>query len=325
MKAIVCNEYGAPSSLTLEDVPSPVVASGHVGVMVKAAGVNFPDLLVIQDRYQNRLTPPFTPGCEVAGVVTTVGDGVSDYSIGDRVCARVPHGAFAEQIAVKVDYRLASIPDGVDFETAAAFPLAYGTSCHALKDRARLQSGETLLVLGASGGVGMAVVQLGKLMGARVIACASSPEKLATCRQHGADDVINYETENLRDAVNHLTGGKGVDVICDPVGGKHAEPALRSMAWKGRYCVIGFTAGDIPQIPINLVLLKGCSIVGVSGGSNARNDPTEYITNQAQMLTWMSAGKLRPVVTARYPLARTAEALELMLKRGMHGKAVILI
>lgn len=326
MKAIVCRQPGLPTTLAWEDVPSPRAGPGQIIVGVKAAGVNFADVLMVQGKYQLKPPVPFIPGMELAGVVTEVGPGITDYKTGDRVCAYLRHGgAFAQEVAVTVNHAVAHLPDNVDMVAAAAFPLTYGTSFHALKDRGQLKPGETVLVLGASGGVGIAAVQLAKIMGARVIACASTAEKLATCRRHGADEVINYETENLRDAIRRLTNDKGVDVVCDQVGGKHAEPALRSMAWNGRYCVVGFASGSIPQIPLNLVLLKGCSILGVAVGSNALRDPTDYRNHLLQMIEWIALETLKPVVTATYPLARTADALDDLMQRKVQGKAMIVI
>lgn len=326
MKAIVCRQPGLPTTLAWEDVPSPRAGPGQIIVGVKAAGVNFADVLMVQGKYQFKPPVPFIPGMELAGVVTEVGPGITDYKTGDRVCAYLRHGgAFAQEVAVTVNHAVAHLPDNVDMVAAAAFPLTYGTSFHALKDRGQLKPGETVLVLGASGGVGIAAVQLAKIMGARVIACASTAEKLATCRRHGADEVINYETENLRDAIRRLTNDKGVDVVCDQVGGKHAEPALRSMAWNGRYCVVGFASGSIPQIPLNLVLLKGCSILGVAVGSNALRDPTDYRNHLLQMIEWIALETLKPVVTATYPLARTADALDDLMQRKVQGKAMIVI
>lgn len=326
MKAIVCKQPGLPNTLALEDLPSPQAGAGQIIVGVKAVGVNFADVLMVQGKHQLTPPPPFIPGMELAGVVREVGPGVAGYKAGDRICAYLRRGgAFAEEVAVTVDHTVARLPVNVDMVAAAAFPLTYGTSFHALADRGQLKSGETVLVLGASGGVGIAAVQLAKIMGARVIACASSAEKLATCRRHGADEVINYETENLRDAVKRLTDDKGVDVVCDQVGGKYAEPALRSMAWNGRYCVVGFASGSIPQMPLNLVLLKGCSILGVAVGSNALRDPTDYRRHLLQMIDWIAAGTLKPVVTATYPLARTADALNDVMQRKVQGKAMIVI
>ena len=322
MRAVLCKAYGMPGDLVLEDVPSPQPGQGEVLVTVKAAGVNFPDVLMIQNKYQHRPPLPFSPGYEIAGVIKAVGPGVSGLQVGDAGVAMLRYGAFAEE-AVAPANRFWRIPSDVDFVAAAAFPLAYGTSYHALKDRGRLQSGETLMVLGAAGGVGLAAVQLGKLMGAKVIACASSDEKLALCREHGADMLINYRTQNLRDAVKQLTQERGVDVILDPVGGEYAEPAVRSMAWFGRYLVVGFTSGDIPRIPMNLPLLKGCSLVGVAWDTYSRRNPEGGQKNISEMIGWIREGKLRPAVTAKYPLAEAARALEEVMQRRVQGKVVI--
>jgi NADPH2:quinone reductase len=255
-------------------------------------------------------------------VVKAVGEGVSGFKPGDRVIAYLGHGAFAEETTVAPD-RLIKIPDAMDFVTAAGFILTYGTSHYALKDRAYLKPGETLLVLGAAGGVGLAAVELGKAMGAKVIAAASSDEKLAVCRQHGADEVINYSREDLKTRIKELTGGKGVDVCYDPVGGEYAEPALRNMAWDGRFLVIGFAAGDIPRIPLNLVLLKSCQIVGVFWGASTQRDPKHNQENIAELVQWWSEGKLKPLISATYPLERTVEALKEVQERRVKGKIVI--
>ena len=269
MRAVLCKSHGVPANLVVEDVASPRPGPGEIVVSVKAAGVNFPDLLMLQNKYQHKPPLPFTPGYEIAGVIKAVGEGVSGLHVGDPGVAMIRWGGFAEEVAFPAE-RFWPIPAGFDFRTAAAFSLAYGTSYHALKDRARIAPGEYLLVLGAAGGVGLAAVQLGKLMGATVIACASTEEKLATCRRYGADKTINYSERNLREAVKELVGDRGVDVVFDPIGGAYAEPAVRSMAWGGRYLVVGFAAGDIPRIPLNLPLIKGCSIVGVAWDTFAR-------------------------------------------------------
>lgn len=318
MKAIRCTRVGPPDALTLEDIAMPSPAPGHVAFTVKAAGVNFPDVLIIQNKYQIKPEIPFTPGHEAAGVITAVGEGVTGFKPGDHVVAQTVLGAFAEVVTAPAKFCFA-IPKSLDFSAAAAMPIAYGTSYYALKERGHLKAGETLLVLGASGGVGLAAVQLGKIMGARVIACASSADKLATCRAHGADEVINYATEDLREAIKRLTAGKGVDVVVDPVGGDFAEPCVRGMAWKGRYLVVGFAAGAIPKIPLNLALLKGCSIVGV-----ACLEPAGSRENFAQMVQWAAEGRLKPVVSATYPLARTVEALNDVAHRKVQGKIIIL-
>ncbi len=322
MRAVVCRAYGAPRDLVIEEKPSPRPAAGEVLVSVKAAGVNFPDVLMIQNKYQHRQTPPFSPGYEIAGVVKSLGGGVTNVAVGDAGVAMLRSGGFVEEAIVPAE-RFWRIPRDIDFVDAAAFPLAYGTAYHALEDRAKLKPGEMLLVLGAAGGVGLAAVQLGKLMGARVIACASSEEKLALCRREGADDVINYRERNFRDALRALTADRGVDVILDPVGGEYAEPAVRSMAWFGRYLVVGFTSGEIPRIPMNLPLLKGCSLVGVAWDTYSRRDPKGGQTNISEMIAWIREGKLKPVVTARYPLAEAPRALDDVMQRRVQGKVVI--
>jgi NADPH2:quinone reductase len=322
MRAVLCKTYGMPSDLVLENVPSPQPGPGEVLVTVKAAGVNFPDVLMIQNKYQHRPPLPFSPGYEIAGVIKELGPGVNGLQVGDAGVAMLRYGAFAEEAVVPAE-RFWRIPPDVDFVAAAAFPLAYGTSYHALKDRGRLQPGETLMVLGAAGGVGLAAVQLGKLMGATVIACASSDEKLATCRQHGADQLINYRTQNLREAVKALTGERGVDVVLDPVGGEYSEPAVRSMAWFGRYLVVGFTSGEIPRMPMNLPLLKGCALVGVAWDTYSRRNPEGGRQNISEMIAWIRNGKLKPIVTWQYPLAEAGRALEDVMQRKVQGKVVI--
>jgi NADPH2:quinone reductase len=324
MKAVLCKAYGPPESLVIEEVESLKPSRGQAVISVKACGVNFPDTLIIQGLYQFKPPMPFSPGGEVAGVVKEVGSGVENVKPGDRVIAFTGSGGFAEEVVADAA-ALIPMPDSMDFETASAFVMTYGTDIHALKDRAQLRPGETLLVLGAAGGIGLAAVELGKAMGAKVIAAASSEEKLAVCRQHGADDAINYSNEDLKDRIKALTNGNGVDVILDPVGGAYSEPALRGMAWNGRFLVIGFTAGDIPRIPLNLTLLKGCSIVGVFWGSFAARDPKHNQENLRQLLTWLQEGKLRPRISARYPLERAADALNDIMQRKVTGKAVLVV
>src|SRR5215813_1691012 len=272
MKAVLCRAYGPPESLALEEVESPAPGRRQVVVSVRASGVNFPDTLIIQGKYQFKPEPPFSPGGEVAGVVEEIGEGVTRVKAGDRVIAAGTYGGFAEEFLAEAD-KIVEMPAGMDFVPASAFILTYGTSYHALKDRAHLKAGETLLVLGASGGVGLAAIQLGKVIGARVIAAASSDAKLQVCRENGADELINYASEDLRARVRAITAGRGVDVVYDPVGGPYSEPALRDMAWKGRFLVVGFAAGDIPKVPLNLPLLKGCSVVGVFWGAFTRTEP----------------------------------------------------
>lgn len=322
MKAVVCRELGPPDSLSIEELPSPRPGPGEVVVSVKAASLNLPDLLIIENKYQLKPPLPFSPGSELAGVVKQVGDGVSAWTPGDRVLAVTGYGAFAEEVKVEAA-RLVPIPDGMDFAIAAAFLLTYGTCDHALRDRGRLAAGETLLVLGAAGGVGIAAIEVGKALGARVLACASSDEKLAACRQHGADATINYASEELREGIKRVTEGKGVDVVLDPVGGPQTELALRSLAWRGRLLVVGFAAGEIPKIPLNLPLLKGCSIVGVFWGDFARREPKAFAESVAQLGRLYREGRLRPHVSATFPLERAKEALKLLASRKAIGKLVL--
>jgi NADPH:quinone reductase len=322
VKAVLCKTYGPPESLVIEDVPAAAAGPGEAVIAVKAASVNFPDVLIIQNKYQVKPPLPFSPGSEVAGIVTSVGDGVTGIAPGDHVLAITTYGGFAEEVKTEAR-RLLPIPTGMDFVTAAAFGLTYATSDHALRDRGALQAGETLLVLGAAGGVGIAAIEIGKALGARVIACASTDEKLAVCRDHGADDTINYAREDLRERIKTHTNGLGPDVVYDPVGGPYTELALRSIAWRGRLLVVGFAAGDIPRIPLNLTLLKGCSIVGVFWGDFTRREPERFADAMRQLGRWYGEGKLRPHVSATFPLAHAAEALTLMANRQVTGKIVL--
>ncbi|HYD96892.1 MAG TPA: NADPH:quinone oxidoreductase family protein [Noviherbaspirillum sp.] len=322
MKAIVCKSWGLPETLTVEDLPDVVPGPGQVAIDVHAAGVNFPDVLIIQNKYQFKPELPFTPGSELAGVVRAVGEGVKRFKAGDKVLAFVSLGAFAQQIAVP-EPAVVPLPPGLDFDTAASFTLTYGTSHHAVVDRAQLKAGETMLVLGAAGGVGLAAIEIGKALGARVIAAASTDEKLAVCKEHGADATINYTTQDLREAIKAATDGKGPDVIYDPVGGVYAEPAFRSIAWRGRYLVIGFANGEIPKLPLNLPLLKGASLVGVFWGEFAKREPKANLAAMVQMMGWMAEGKIRPHISGRYALADTPRALSDMAARKVTGKVVI--
>lgn len=322
MKAILCKQYGPPDTLVFEDVPSPAPKPGEIVVSVKAASVNFPDVLIIEDKYQLKPPLPFSPGSELAGIVKQVGENVPNLKAGDRVMAITGYGAFAEEVVVEAK-RALPIPQGMDFATASAFGLTYATSDHALRDRGALKAGETLLVLGASGGVGLAAVEIGKILGARVIACASSAEKLRVCREHGADELINYATEDLRERIRALTDDKGPDVIYDAVGGSYTEPAFRSIAWRGRLLVIGFAAGDIPRIPLNLPLLKGASIVGVFWGNFSRREPAAFAESMRQLGAWFAEGRLKPHISETFPLARAADALKLMAARKVTGKVVL--
>jgi NADPH:quinone reductase len=322
MKAVVCKQYGPPESLVLEDLPSPRAGAGEVVISVKAASVNFPDVLIIQNKYQFKPPLPFSPGSELAGVVKEVGSGVSAFRPGDRVMAFTTYGAFSEEVKTEAT-RLLPLPEKMDFVTGAAFVLTYGTSDHALRDRAALQAGETLLVLGAAGGVGLAAIEIGKALGARVIACASSDEKLAVCRSHGADEGINYASEDLRERIKALTDGRGVDVVYDAVGGPYTEPAFRSLAWRGRLLVVGFAAGDIPKLPLNLALLKGASVVGVFWGDFARREPKAFAESMRQLGKWYAEGRLRPHVSQTLPLEKAAEAIKLLAGRQAKGKVVV--
>jgi NADPH2:quinone reductase len=322
MKALLCKSLGLPDTLACEDVADPVPGPGQVVVDMKAAGVNFPDALMIQGKYQFKPPLPFAPGAELAGVVSAVGEGVRNAKVGDRVIGSCPYGAFAEKVVVRASH-LIPLPKGISFEVGASFTLAYGTSYHALKGRAGLKAGETLLVLGAAGGVGLAAVQIGKALGARVIAAASTPEKLAVCRENGADELIDYATEDLRERIKALTGGKGPDVIYDPVGGRYAEPAFRSIAWGGRYLVVGFADGQIPSLPLNLPLLKGASVVGVFWGEFVSRQLPDFVRDLTEMFALIAQGKLRPHISARYPLPQGAQAIADLLARKVTGKVVI--
>lgn len=322
MRAVLCKAYGPPDTLVVEDVPSLEPGPRQVVVGVKAAGVNFPDTLIIQGKYQFNPAFPFSPGSEVAGTVLRTGSDVNHVKTGDRVIASVGHGGFAEEAIAAAD-QLVPIPDGMDYVAASSFLLTYGTSLHALKDRGELKGGETLLVLGAGGGVGIAAIEVGKAIGARVIAAASSDDKLALCREHGADEAINYSTENLRDRIRALTADKGVDVVYDPVGGAYAEPALRTLAWGGRFLVIGFASGEIPRIPLNLPLLKGCDIVGVFWGAFMKRGGQASRQHLDDLVALYNAGKLRPAITRTYPLEQAAEALKELMERRVKGKIVI--
>ena len=322
MKAVLCKSHGMPDTLVVEDVPSPDLTEGQVLISVKACGVNFPDTLIIQGKYQFKPDLPFSPGGEVSGVIKAVGDGVTNVSVGDRVIAFSTWGGFAEELAVDAT-RLIKMSDKMDFEKASAFILTYGTSYHALKDRANIQPGETLLVLGASGGVGLAAVQLGKSMGARVIAAASTQEKLDVCAANGADELINYSSEDLRARVKEITQGAGVDVIYDPVGGPLSEKALRDMSWGGRFLVVGFAVGEIPKVPLNLALLKGCSIVGVFWGDFTRREPALNETNNQELMRLFEAGKISPHIHKVYPLTQASEALNELLDKKVSGKVVL--
>jgi NADPH2:quinone reductase len=322
MRAVRCHAFGPVGHLALEDVPSPVAGPGQVVVTVKAAGVNFPDTLIVQGKYQIKPELPFTPGAEFAGVVKAVGEGVASVKPGDPVVGVGVAGGFAEEALIDAA-NLVALPAGTDFAVAAVLTMAYGTALHALKDRARSAPGETLLVLGAGGGVGLAAVEIGKLLGATVIAAASTDAKLDVCRGRGADALINYDREDLKERVRALTDGRGADVVYDPVGGAYTAAASRSVAWNGRYLVIGFAAGEIPNVPLNLPLLKGYSIVGVYWGEFVRREPAANAANMKQLTDWIATRKLAPLVSARYPLSQAADALFAMMRREVAGKVVV--
>jgi NADPH2:quinone reductase len=322
VKAVLVKEYDQPEQYVIDDVSPKHAARGEVVIAVRACGVNFLDGLMMQGRYQTKPPLPMTPGAEVSGVIKEVGEDVAGLEVGMRVLAVTGYGGYAEEVAISAA-KVFPLPESMDFTTGAAFPIVYATSHHALKDRARLKSGETLLVLGAAGGVGLTAIEIGRILGARVIACASSEDKLALCREYGADVLINYAQCDLRERIKELTGGKGVDVVYDPVGGAYAQPAVRSLGFEGRYLVIGFASGEIPKIPLNLVLLKITSIVGVFWGAYAQAKPTENAANMAQLFGWYDAGRLRPHISATFPLARYREALEVVMNRQAKGKVVL--
>ena len=322
MKAIQCVQWGGPERLQLSEVPLPEPTAGEVRIRVAAAGVNFPDALIIQKKYQVQPPLPFVPGTEVAGTIDAVGDGVSRLKAGERVVAFVGLGGFAQYVCV-AQAQVAPLPANVDLAVAAGFTLTYATAQHALVERGQLSSGETLLVLGAGGGVGLAAVELGKLAGARVIAAASSEEKLQAARGLGADELIDYSSSDLRETVKSMTDGRGVDVVYDPVGGAYTAAALRSLAWRGRLLLIGFAAGEIPQLPANLLLLKEMSAIGVHWGEFAKRDPASNRRLLAQLFGWLAEGRLKPLVSKQYPLAETSQALQDLLARRAVGKLVI--
>ena len=324
MKAILCKSFGLPDTLTLEDIPSPVPGPDEVLIQVKACSLNFPDTLTIRNMYQFKPPLPFSPGSEASGVVKVVGGNVTHLKTGDRVFTYGTHGGLAEERIAEARTTI-PLPDGMDFVTGASTMYAFGTSYHALKDRAQLKAGETLLVLGAAGGVGLAAVELGKRMGATVIAAASTDEKLAVCQQKGATYLINYSTDDLRERIKEITQGKGVDVVYDPVGDKWAEPAIRSLAWRGRYLVVGFAGGEIPKIPLNLALLKGSSLVGVFWGMFAQKEPALNQQNMQEIATWAMQGKISPHISKLYSLAEAPQALTDMMERRIIGKAVVVV
>jgi NADPH:quinone reductase len=322
MKAILCTRLGGPDDLVLADLPDPVAGAGEAVVSIKAVGLNFYDTLIIAGKYQTKPPLPFSPGGEFAGVIDSVGAGVAGFAPGDRVLGYTGFGAARQYAAVPVD-KLVRLAADVDLDRAAGLNITYGTTYHALRDRAALKSGETLAVLGASGGVGLAAVELGKQMGARVVACASSDDKLAFARAHGADEGVNYANEDLKDALKRLGGEHGIDVIYDPVGGPLSEAALRTIAWQGRFLVVGFASGEIPKLPLNLTLLKGCDVLGVNWGAFVRQNPASYRAGLDQLTRWCAQGKLSCHIHAVYPLAEIAAALKALTDRTAMGKVIV--
>jgi NADPH:quinone reductase len=322
MRGLVCREYGLPPRMEFEDLPEPAPAAGEVVVDVDACSVSFPDVLIVQNKYQTKFATPFVPGGELSGTVHSVGDGVTGFRPGDRVAGFGLVGAFAERAALPAS-RLGLLPSSVSAVAAASFPRNYATVLHALKDRGRLQAGETLLVLGAAGGIGLAAIDIGRVLGARMIAAASTPERLELCRQQGATELINYGDADLREELKKLTGGRGADVVIDAVGGPLAETALRGMAWNSRYLVVGFASGEVPKIALNIPLLKGCSIVGVLIGEFARHEPDAFRRNLDQLFDWLGDGRLNPHVARVLPLSRAGDALVEMAARQTVGKTVL--
>jgi NADPH2:quinone reductase len=322
VKAILCRRFGTPDDLVLADIPDPVAGPGEIVAEVVAVGLNFFDTLIVAGKYQTKPPFPFSPGGEFAGVVESVGAGVAAFAPGDRVMGYTNFNAARERTAVAAD-NIVKLPAGLDFDRAAALTITYGTAYHALKHRAQLHPQETLAVLGAAGGVGLAAVELGRVMGARVIACASTDAKLDFARSHGAHDVVNYDREDLRDALRRLAGEHGIDVVFDPVGGRYSEPAVRSLAWEGRHLVVGFAAGEIPKLPLNLVLLKGCAVLGVFWGAWVRHDNERYKAAISELAHWCAEGKLSCHIQEVYPLAETPRALKALADRKVMGKLLV--
>ncbi len=322
MRAVVCSRLDGPEALTVGEHPDPTPGPGQVLVEVRAASLNFPDALMVRGLYQVKPALPFVPGAEVAGVVRAVGAGVETPRAGDSIVGFCGHGGFGELCVVEAS-RTMPLPQGIDFEVGAAFGLTYGTALHALRDCGVLRPGETLAVLGAAGGTGIAAIECGKALGARVIACASNAAKLELCRAHGADEAIDYSTEDLRARLDDLTGKRGVDVVFDAVGGAYTEPAFRATGWRGRLLVIGFAAGEIPRLPLNLALLKERSIVGVYWGDWTRRDPQGHARNMADLARWLRDGTVKPAITERLSLERVPDALARMSRREVRGKVVV--
>ena len=322
MKAVLCKTLGPPETLVIEECPSPEIKAGEVLIRVGACGINFPDTLIIEGKYQHKPDLPFSPGGEISGEVIGVADDVNTVKVGDRVIALCGWGGLAQELAIDAT-RTFPIPDSMSFETAAALLFTYGTSYHALKQRANIQPGETLLVLGAAGGVGLAAVELGKAMGATVIAAASTAEKLAVAKEHGADELINYTEQDLKDTVKALTKGKGVDVVYDPVGADLFEPAVRATAWNGRVLVVGFAGGFIPKLPTNLTLLKGCAVMGVFWGNFTKIQPEDSQQNNKELMEMFVSETIKPHVSEVFPMDKTADAIKVLANRKAIGKVVV--
>lgn len=322
MKAVICREHGPADRLVIEDLPDPVAGPGEVVVAMRACALNFFDTLIIRDRYQFKPALPFSPGGEIAGVIESLGDGVGGFAVGDPVIAYLKWGGAREKVVVAAD-ALVPMPAGLDFVRAATLSVTYGTAIHGLADRGRVQPGDTVAVLGASGGAGQAAVEIAKVLGARVIACAAGADKLAFCRSIGADEVVDYEAEDLKLRLKELTDGRGVDVVYDAVGDRFSEPALRATAWRGRHLVVGFAAGEIPKLPANLLLLKGCDLIGVFWGDHLVREPDAYKAEMRRLMAWVVDGHLRPHVQATFPLAETPTAIAEIAARRVKGKLVV--
>jgi NADPH:quinone reductase len=322
MKAILCSQWCEPQDLVLGDLPDPVAGPGEVVIAIKAAALNFFDILMVQGKYQTKPPFPFSPVSEIAGVVESIGSGVTDLKAGDRVAAYVNYNGAREKVAVPA-VQVLKIPDSLDFDRAAGLIIIYATALHALQDRANPKPGETMAVLGAAGGTGLAAIEIGKLLGLRVVACASSDEKLAFCKKYGADVLFNYAKEDLKEGLKKIGGPKGIDIVFDPVGGDFAEAALRSLGWEGRFLVIGFAAGPIPRIPLNLALLKSCDIRGVFWGGFNKAFPAQSAANFKKIVQWAAEGKISSHVHATFPLAKTAEAMAVLSSRKAMGKVIL--
>ncbi len=323
MKAVLCTSFSSIDDLRIEQVPSLQPSNDEVIIEVKACGLNFPDTLIIQGKYQFKPELPFSPGGEIAGIVKEIGSAVTQLKVGDKVMYGSVFGGFAQEVQAK-EAAVFKMPPMLDFVTGASSMLTYGTSYHALVNRANIQKGEIVLVLGAAGGVGTAAIQIAKALGATIIAAASTKEKLDFCKENGADYLINYTTEDLKSKVKEITKGKGVDVVYDPVGDEYTEPALRAIAWKGRYLVVGFAGGDIPKIPLNLALLKGCAIVGVFWGAFVKNEPQQNAQNLQTIIQWFAQGKLKSQIHGKYPLEGVKEAMYAMINKEVKGKIVLI-